>query len=174
VVDEYPAETPLYSTGEVLWRFPVVGDVDLDHLPGIGTVSFRYSDTFGIDPESFWPQAFAAQGLDYEFNVFTTPGYLAADFGWAGLVAVLVLGLLSGRLYRRSETNRLHRAVYAVWIVGLFEFMRVYYFTDVRVFPAYLLFIAAYLVVRYTRRPVHAGASSRVGGGESRLAVHLK
>ena len=38
-------------------------------------------DAFGVDPESFWPRAFADQGLDYEFNVFTAPGYLAADFG---------------------------------------------------------------------------------------------
>jgi oligosaccharide repeat unit polymerase len=160
VVDEYPARTPFYSSGEFFWQLPVVGDLRVDHLPTVGTVSFRYVDAFGVDPESFWPQAFVAQGLDYEFNVFTTPGYLAADFGWAGLIGVFVLGLISGRLYRRSESSPFHRALYAVWLVGLFEFMRTLYFTDTRVFPAYLVFVAAYLVVR--RRPVvRAGHVSR-------------
>jgi oligosaccharide repeat unit polymerase len=151
VVDEYPAATPFYSTGEFLWQFPVAGDLRLEHLPAVGTVSLRYVDAFGVDPERFWPQAFAAQGLDREFNVFTTPGYLAADFGWAGLVGMLVLGLVSGRLYRRSETSPLHRAFYAVWVVGLFELMRIFYFAETRVFPAYVVFLAAYLVVRRYR-----------------------
>jgi len=166
VVDEYPAATPLYSTGELLWRFPVAGDLRLEHLPAVGTVSLRYVDAFGVDPERFWPQAFAAQGLDYEFNVFTTPGYLAADFGWAGLFAIFVLGALSGRLYRRSETSPFHRALYGVWLVGLFELMRILYFTDTRVVPAYLVFIAAYAIVRRpaphdVRRAVPPGPEAR-------------
>jgi len=155
VVDEYPARTPFFSTGEFLWRLPAVGDLRVEHFPGVGTVSLRYVDAFGVNPDSFWSRAFAAQGLDYEFNVFTAPGYLAADFGWAALVAVFVLGLISGRLYRRSEESTFHRALYAVWLVGLFEFMRILYFTNTRMFPAYLVFIAAYLVVR-RRAPLGA------------------
>jgi hypothetical protein len=42
-----------------------------------------------------------------------------------------------------------------VWLVGLFEFMRILYFTNTRMFPAYLVFIAAYLVVR-RRAPLGA------------------
>ncbi len=148
VVDNYPASTPFYSSGELFWLFPGLRDLHVEHLPAIGTVSLRYVDAFGVDPESFWPQAFAAQGLDYEFNVFTAPGYLAADFGWAALLAVFVLGLASGYLYRRGETSAFHQALYAVWLVGLFEFMRILYFTDTRMFPAYLVFAAAYLVIR--------------------------
>lgn len=148
VVDEYPARTPFYSSGEFLWKLPAVGDLRVDHLPGVGTVSLRYADAFGIEPETFWPEAFAAQGLSYEFNVFTTPGYLAADFGWAGLAGIFVIGLISGRLYRRSEQSTFHLALYAVWLVGLFELMRILYFTNTRVLPAYLVFIAAYIVVR--------------------------
>lgn len=148
VVDDYPARTPFYSSGEFLWRFPGVRDLRVEHLPAVDTLSLRYVDAFDVDPESFWPQAFAAQGLDYEFNVFTAPGYLAADFGWAGLIGVFVLGLISGRLYRRSESSLFHRGLYAVWLVGLFEFMRILYFTNTRVFPAYLVFAAAYLIVR--------------------------
>jgi oligosaccharide repeat unit polymerase len=168
VVDEYPAETPLYSTGEILWHFPVVGDLRLEHLPGVGTISFRYDDAFGIDPQSFWPQVFRAEGLDYEFNVFSTPGFLAADFGWAGLVAIFVLGLASGAIFRRSQTSRLHLALYAVWVVGLFELMRIFYFADTRLLPAYLVFLAAYLVVRRptpldVRRAVTQGPGRPVG-----------
>jgi oligosaccharide repeat unit polymerase len=148
VAAEYPGATPFYSTARGLWRFPVVGDLRLEHLPEIGTVSFRYDDAFGVDPESFWREAFAAEGLNYEFNVLTTPGYLAADFGWGGLFAILVLGLISGTLFRRSETSSFHLALYAVWVVGLFELMRIFYFADTRLVPAYLVFIAAYLVVR--------------------------
>ncbi len=155
VVDEYPARTPFYWSGEFLWRLPVVGDLRVEHLPGIGTVNLRYADAFGIDPESFWFRASAAQGLDYEFNVFTAPGYLAADFGWAALVAVFLLGLISGRLYQRTAESAFHRALYGVWLVGLFEFMRILYFTNTRIFPAYLVFLAAYLVLR-RRAPMRA------------------
>ena len=163
VIDEYPARTPFYSSGEFLWLFPGVRDLRVEHLPAVGTISLRYKDAFGVDPESFWPQAFAAQGLDYEFNVFTAPGYLAADFGWAGLIAVFGLGLLSGRLYRTSETSAYHRAVYAVWLVRLFEFMRILYVVSTRVFPAYLVFAAAYLILR-RRAPVQAQVGSPPGG----------
>jgi oligosaccharide repeat unit polymerase len=148
VIDDYPARTPFYSSGEFLWRFPVVGDLRVEHLPIVGTLSARYVDAFGVDPQSFWPRTFAYEGLNYEFNVFTTPGYLAADFGWAGLIGIFVLGLISGWLYQRSEQSPFHRALYAVWLVGLFEFMRILYFTNTRVFPAYLVFVAAYLVLR--------------------------
>jgi oligosaccharide repeat unit polymerase len=152
VVDEYPAQTPFYSSGQFFWQFPGVGDLRAEHFPGVGTLSFRYADAFDVDPESFWPQAFVDQGLDYEFNVFTGPGYLAADFGWAALIVVFVLGVVSGRLYRGSETSPLHRALYAVWLVGLLEFMRILYFTDTRMFPAYLVFLGAYLVLRDAQR----------------------
>ena len=63
-----------------------------------------------------------------------------------------MLGVVSGALYRRSETSAFHRALYAVWLVGLFEFMRILYFTNTRVFPAYLVFAAAYLVLRRRAR----------------------
>ncbi len=150
VIDHYPARTPFYSSGQILWSFPGVSDLRLEHVPALGSVSLRYVDAFGVDPGSFWPGAFAAQGLSYEFSVFTGPGNLAADFGWAGLIAVFVLGVVSGRLYRRSETTAFHRALYGVWLVGLFEFMRILYFASPRVFPAYVVFVGAYLVLRRT------------------------
>jgi len=164
VVDEYPARTPFYSSGEFLWQLPGVGDLRVEHVPTVGTVSLRYPDAFGIDPGSFWPAAFAAQGLDYEFNVFTAPGFLAADFGWAALAALFLLGLISGRLYQRTVESAFHRALYGVWLVGLLEFMRILYFTNTRVLPAYLVFLAAYLVLR-RREPVRAPRPTPVASG---------
>ena len=152
IIDDHPAATPFYATGSFLWHFPVLGDLRAEDFPGVGTVSLRYPDLFGVDPGVFWPRVFVAENLDYEFNVFSAPGYLAADFGWAGLIGALALGLISGRLYRRSKEDLFHLALYAVWLVGLFEFMRIDYFTDTRVLPAYLLFGAAYLVLRRRAR----------------------
>lgn len=167
VVDEYPARTPFYSTGEFLWQFPILGELRLEHFPVVGTVSLRYVDAFGVDPESFWPRAFASQDLDYEFNVLTTPGYLAADFGWAGLIVVLLIGIVSGRLYRLSENSPFHRALYAVWLVGLFEFMRIFFFANTRVFPAYLVFLATFLVLRSGSRHGAPAAGTPAKGSDS-------
>jgi oligosaccharide repeat unit polymerase len=148
VVNDYRGATPFASTGQMLWRFPVVGSLHAEDVPGVGTVTLRYGDLFHKDPASFWPRQFARQGLNYEFNVFTTPGYLAADFGWLGLAVVFLLGAFSGRLYRRGRTSLFHRALYSVWLVGLLEFMRIIYFFDTRALPAYLVFAALYLSLR--------------------------
>jgi oligosaccharide repeat unit polymerase len=171
-IDDYPGRTPAYSTTEFLWQFPVLGDLRVDELPGVGTVSVRYSDLTGVDPPSFWQQALFAQGLSDEYNVFSTPGYLAGDFGWFGLVGLFVLGFVSGLLYRRAAATPFHRALYGVWLVGLLEFMRTYYFTNTRVFPAYLVFLAAYLVLRQptgARVPLRRPLASRAGLGEADL-----
>ena len=172
VIDEYPARTPFYTTGELIWLFPGIRDLRVEYLPGLGTVSLGYADAFGVDPETFWPRAFAAQGLDYEFNVFTAPGYLAADFGWAALIALFLLGLVSGRLYRQAETSSFHRAFYAIWLVGLLEFMRFLYVANTRVFPVYLVLGAAYLIVRRSPAWRSSRAESlrplRIGGARDR------
>ena len=148
VIEHYPAATPFYWSGQFYWLFPGVRDLRLDEVPALGTVSLRYADAFNVDPASFWPQAFADQGLNYEFNVFTAPGFLAADYGWLGLLAVFLLGVISGRLYLMVKASRFHRALYSVWLVGLFEFMRILYFTNTRTFPVYLVFFAVYLALR--------------------------
>jgi oligosaccharide repeat unit polymerase len=174
IVDRYPGRTPAYATGEFLWQFPVLGSTRIDELPDVGTVSFRYSDLAGVNPPAFWPGALSSQGLSAEYNVFTTPGYLAADFGWFGLVALFLLGVVSGLLYRRAGVTCFHRALYAVWFVGLLEFMRTYYFLNTRVVPAYLVFLAAYLVLRQpagARVPLRAPVSS-AGPADADLKAH--
>jgi oligosaccharide repeat unit polymerase len=147
VIDRHPAATPFANTGEMLWRFPVLGNLRVDELPGVGTVTLRYTDLFGRDPDTFWPPAFSEDGLNYEYNVFGTPGFLAADFGWFALPVLFLLGLYSGTLFTRAATSRFHRALYAVWLTGLLEFMRIMYAFDTRALPAYVAFAAVYVSI---------------------------
>jgi len=147
VIDRHRAATPFANTGSMLWKFPVLGGFRADYVPGVGTVTLRYEDIFGLDPDTYWQPTFAQDDLNYEYNVFTTPGFLAADFGWFALPVLLVLGIYSGTLYTRAAASPFHRALYAVWLVGLLEFMRIMYFFDTRAFPAYLAFAAVYLSI---------------------------
>lgn len=155
VIDRYPAATPFANTGQMLWRFPVVGSLRAEDLPGVGTVSLRYEDIAGRDPDTFWRDALAQEHLSPEYNVLSTPGYLAADFGWLALPVLLLLGAYSGMLYARARTSAFHRALYAVWLIGLLEFMRIIYFFDTRTLPAYLAFAAVYVSIA-RRAPVVA------------------
>jgi hypothetical protein len=50
--------------------------------------------------------------------------------------------------------SRFHRALYALWLVGLLEFMRIMYFFDTRALPAYAVFVVLYLVLRRHGRVV--------------------
>lgn len=147
IIDRHPAATPLASTGAMLWKFPVLGSFRADYVPGVGTVTLRYGDIFGRDPDTYWPPTFAQDDLNYEYNVFSTPGFLAADFGWLALPVLFLLGFYSGSLYTRAATSPFHRALYAVWLIGLLEFMRIMYFSDTRAFPAYLAFAAVYVSI---------------------------
>ena len=147
VVDRHPAATPFANTGAMLWKFPVLGSFRADYVPGVGTVTLRYEDIFRRDPDTYWPPSFAQDDLNYEYNVFSTPGYLAADFGWLALPVLFLLGFFSGSLYTRAATSPFHRALYAVWLIGLLEFMRIMYFSDTRAFPAYLAFAAVYVSI---------------------------
>lgn len=131
----------------MFWKFPLVDKVRVDDAPLVGTVSLRYGDIFQNDPDTFWPNVFPDNGLSYEYNVFTTPGFLAADLGWAGLAVVLLLGLYSGMLYKRARGHPFHRALYAMWLVGLLEFMRIMYFFNTRALPAYIVFALLYLAL---------------------------
>jgi oligosaccharide repeat unit polymerase len=153
-IDDYPAATPFGNTGAILWKFPVLSSVHADGFPGLGTLSLRYNDLFGKDLGTFWNAALSQQGLSQEYNAYSTPGYMAGDFGWFALPALLLLGLYSGALYTRSRSSSFHRALYAVWLIGLLEFMRIMYFFDTRTLPAYLAFAAVYVSIARRARYV--------------------
>jgi oligosaccharide repeat unit polymerase len=153
VIDRHPAATPFANTGAFLWKFPVLSSFRADYVPGVGTVTLRYADIFGRDPDTYWEPTFVEDDLNYEYNVLSTPGFLAADFGWLALPALLLLGFVSGTLYTRAATSPFHRALYAVWLIGLLEFMRIMYFFDTRAFPAYVAFAAVYVSIA-RRAPV--------------------
>ena len=147
VAGKYRAATPFAYTGEMFWKFPLVDKVHVEDAPVIGTATLRYQDIFRNDPATYWQNVFPDNGLSYEYNVFTTPGFLAADLGWAGLAVVLLLGLYSGALYKRARAHPFHRALYAMWLVGLLEFMRIMYFFNTRALPAYIVFALLYLAL---------------------------
>jgi oligosaccharide repeat unit polymerase len=168
----YPAGTPLAYTGAMFWSFPLVSQFHAEDTR-LGDVTLRYEDLFGFTPKFYWESAFAESGLNSEYNVFTTPGFLAADFGWAGLFGLAFLGVVSGALWKRARTTSFHRAFYAVWLVGLLEFMRIMYFFDTRALPAYVVFVLVYLLIArrarvlgwtptYQNRTPLAGADARV------------
>jgi oligosaccharide repeat unit polymerase len=167
VIDHYPAATPFANTLQMLWRFPVAGSIHADHFPVVGTVSLH--DGVGKDPIPFWSQAFAQQHLSYEYNTLTTPGFLAADFGWFALPVLFLLGFYSGTLYTRARSSPFHRALYAVWLVGLLEFMRILYFFDTRLLPAYAAFGAVYVSI--ARRARFEPAVTPVPAGSRPLAA---
>ncbi len=166
VIDHYPAATPFANTLQMLWRFPVVGSIHADHFPVLGTVSLH--DGVGKDPIPFWSHAFAEQRISYEYNTLTAPGFLAADFGWFALPVLFLLGFYSGTLYTRARSSPFHRALYAVWLVGLLEFMRILYFFDTRLLPAYAAFGAVYISI--ARRARVEPVVTRVPAGSRPLA----
>jgi hypothetical protein len=147
VIDRYPGATPVANTGQMLWQFPGIASVRAENAPLVGTFGLGYSDLFHRDPPTFWGHVFAAEDLSQEYNVFSTPGYLAADFGWLALPVLFLLGLYSGTLFTRAKSSAFHRALYAVWLIGLLEFMRIMYFFDTRLLPAYLVFGAVYVSI---------------------------
>ena len=146
IADHHLLATPFYFTGQPVWE-----------LPGIRDVGVTYERITGIDAAAFYGDGFFRENaVSTGINVFGTPGAVAADFGWAGIVWLAGLGGVAGALYRTGERSVLARAVYAVWVVGLLEFLRIYYVVSTRVVPAYVLFAAALLLLGLRRRSARA------------------
>jgi oligosaccharide repeat unit polymerase len=135
---------PLYYTFSAVWRFP----------------GFRglYTEFTGIEP-IYLPQILYRHGMNPEFNTITTIGSWINDFGLIGTpIVASFFGFLSGVLYRLASQNKFIAALYSVWLVGLLEFMRIYYFTNTRLFPAYVFFMSALLFAkRISKRQLRLG-----------------
>lgn len=134
----YAYASPLYSVFSSLW-----------HFPGLNNI---YTVVTGLVPIDF--NNILTQHLNPEFNTFTAIGQWAMDFGLFGVfIYTFLFGFLSGILHNLTFRNKLVRALYSIWLVGLMEFMRISYFTSTRLFPAYLFFIGAILLEK--RLPVY-------------------
>ena len=129
--------SPFYNTFSFIWRFPFLSDA--------------YERLTGYSPIDM-PAALRSSGLNPEFNTPTTLGALVLDFGLIGAMpAVFFLGVLSGSLHKLSRRGGIWLAFYAIWLVGMLEFMRIYYFASTRMFPTYLFFLGAVLLSRLSQ-----------------------
>lgn len=135
--EKYRFAKPMNTSFEIFWKFP--------------GQSGQY---FQIFPESrnFPDDWLKRNGLNEEFNTGTLFGELAVDFGHFGILVSGLIGYFSGFIFQLSSTSGFWRALYGIWLVGLSESMRIYYFANTRLFPAYVLLIIVF-VLRSLRKP---------------------
>jgi len=142
LVEKLSFDTPLYSVLSWVWSFPGVGNL-YQWITGLGPINFADS--------------LAERGLNPEFNTSTAIGSWVSDFGIVGApIVVVFFGMISGMLHRLSPKSELVAPLYAVWIVGLLEFMRIPYFTGTRMFPAFLFFAGALMLARANAKRVYS------------------
>jgi len=133
-VDVYPFRFPFYFTLLGLWS-----------LPGLDNLYTIISGTPVFDA----PKILAVNRLNPELNVFTTPGYWIMEYGIPGsLFASATYGFLSGLFYANARKSSYWLAFYAVWFVGIMEFMRIYYFGSPRVFIPMVFFALTIVLVK--------------------------
>lgn len=107
-----------------------------------------------------------------EFNLFSAVGLPINEFGIEyGLFVQLILGLITGRIYRLTQLGRLWGLMlFPVWMVGMAEFGRLMYWTASRATPVWLLlFIAVYLgkIVLDKQEQARRQQAMAVGSGPS-------
>jgi hypothetical protein len=153
VATHYRLHTPLYSVGQMFWAFPGVNHV------------VSYGQVFHPEPRHLWSGILRREGLNPDLFVLTLPGYLAADLSWVGIALLAALGSVSAFLHRAAQADQLACAFYGVWVVGLFELMRIDYLFTSRMAPVYLGFIVVYLLRRHARRERLAPVFATVDNG---------
>ncbi len=81
---------------------------------------------------------FLRRNLNPEFNLFSAPGLVIGELGTPlGCAALFTFGCCSGWLYSQFTKATLFGVVaYSIWLVGLFDFGRLLYWTLGRAFPA--------------------------------------
>lgn len=137
------AATPLWHTFRSVWRFP-----------GLEGLYSRLLDV-DIQPKT---SVLESAGLNPEFNTSTAIGAWVSDYGQVGgIVWAAIMGAISGTLWGLGKRDVLMRALYAVWLVGELELMRIDYFSGTRLFPAYMFWLGA--VVLRTVRSTGGGSA---------------
>jgi hypothetical protein len=130
VVYHYEPLHPLLHTLRDLFDFPVLGSF----------VSTGYAIMFG-ENSPYNALALLGKYANPEFNNVPITGLLVNEFSlFFAPAAAFVLGVLSVSLYRSFLRGRLIGVlVYPSWYVGILEIPRIYYWADVRYFPALAL-----------------------------------
>jgi hypothetical protein len=136
---------PLRFTFNDLFEFPIAGDF----------ISWAYEYAGG----GVWENSLNILGIyaNPELNNVPMIGYLLNEASvFLAPVVAFLLGVLSASLYRSFTRGRLVGALlYPSWFVGLLEISRIYYWADVRYFPA--LSFAVFTLAVYVLAKTLAG-----------------
>lgn len=142
-----------YFTLEWLWKFP---GLSLEGYPGI----------YGIRAEEGMRNALETLG-NPEFN--NPSGLLLPyhDYGFAGaLVFWLFVGFFSGLLYTYFQKGHTFgMIIYPIWMVGILEIPRYFYFSSGRFFPCWIVLAVFALVVHYNRKKLKSWHLAGVKNG---------
>jgi oligosaccharide repeat unit polymerase len=143
VVYHYEPLHPLLHTFRDLFDFPVLGSY----------VSAGYAVVFSDNP-TYDPLSLLEKYANPEFNNVPMTGVLINEYSmFLAPVAAFVLGVLSVSLYRSLLRGRLIGVlVYPSWYVGILEIPRIYYWADVRYFPALALLVVTLFAFALAKR----------------------
>lgn len=133
----FAGEIPFCYTFRWIWEFPLWRGI--------------YEPLFGTQPIA--TDFLSEVNLDPEFNVYGAWTYICMDFGLIGaLAACFIYGWASGKIYERSFQEPIFFGFYNFWIIGLFEYFRIYYITDVRTLAPMLVFSVSFYAVYRGKR----------------------
>lgn len=110
-------------------------------------------------------------GQNIEFNNISGVFGPLIDFGpLLGITVWIILGFMSGRLFRRfAEGRPLGLVLYPTWYVGVLEMARIFYWGDTRYFPPLVVSVALSLLfgklATTPPRPVVGGAARGLSRG---------
>lgn len=97
---------------------------------------------------TYWPML--NNYLNPEYNLFSAFGVIFRDLGIVlGCVTLFIFGCVSGRLYSSFRAGFvLGSLFYPIWMIGLFDFGRILWWTGGRALPAFVLAVFFFLLFR--------------------------
>ncbi|WP_172256922.1 O-antigen polymerase [Saccharibacillus deserti] len=142
------------STAEFIWKFPGVPDN-------------AYESIYGFEPQAVINNTLATMG-NPEFN--NPSGLLQpySDYGFSGaLVFWVIVGFFTGVLYNHfKKGHTFGMMIYPIWLVGVLEIPRYFYFGSGRFFPCWIIILVFALILHYNRKKLTSWRLKGVGAGE--------
>lgn len=142
------------STAEFIWKFPGVPDN-------------AYESIYGFEPQAVINNTLATMG-NPEFN--NPSGLLQPynDYGFSGaLVFWVIVGFFTGVLYNHfKKGHTFGMMIYPIWLVGVLELPRYFYFGSGRFFPCWIIIVAFTFILHYNRKKLTTWRLRGVGADE--------
>ncbi|OWR26791.1 oligosaccharide repeat unit polymerase [Saccharibacillus sp. O23] len=142
------------STAEFIWKFPGVPDN-------------AYESIYGFEPQAVINNTLATMG-NPEFN--NPSGLLQPynDYGFSGaLVFWVIVGFFTGVLYNHfKKGHTFGMMIYPIWLVGVLEIPRYFYFGSGRFFPCWIIILAFTFILHYNRKKLTTWRLRGVGADE--------